>query len=188
LGSWDVDKLTGALNRWGWDEQAPRALSRSRRHRESSALLLVDLDSFKKVNDRFGHLAGDAMLRSVATVLHGSTRGADLVGRFGGDEFVLFLPSTRSAGAMTVARRIRKRLRGIVISDAGSDVARAQDASACVGIALSDPDRDDDVDLDVMLADADAALLVAKRLGGDRTCLAQTASEPRFVLDPQPPA
>lgn len=133
----------------------------------------------------FGHLAGDAMLRSVATVLHDSTRSADLVGRFGGDEFVLLLPSTRSAGAMTVARRIRKRLRGIVITDAESDVTRTQDASACVGVALSDPTRDDDVDLDVMLADADAALLVAKRLGGDRTCLAQTSSEPRFVLDPQ---
>lgn len=184
LGSWGVDKLTGALNRWGWDERAPRTLTRPRRHHEPSALLLIDLDSFKKVNDEFGHLTGDAMLRSVATVLRDATRGSDLVGRFGGDEFVMLLPSTSSDDAVTVARRIRERLRGIVVSGAGGDVAKTQDASACVGIALSDPDRDDGVDLDAMLADADAALLAAKRLGGDRTCLVRASSERRFVFDP----
>jgi len=171
LGSWDIDKLTGVLNRWGWDERAPGTLAHAKGHREPVALLIVDLDSFKQINDMFGHLAGDAVLRSVAAALRDATRGCDLVGRFGGDEFVLLLPATHLDGAAAVARRIRQRLRDIVVPGAGTEGGPARGASATVGIALCSPDRDAGIDLDRMLSDADTALLAAKRRGSDRTCI-----------------
>jgi diguanylate cyclase (GGDEF)-like protein len=166
VGSWDIDKLTGVLNRWGWDERAPRTLAL--KDGGPVALLVVDLDAFKSVNDSLGHLAGDTMLRSVAGVLRDGTRGSDLVGRFGGDEFLLLLPSTDLDGALSIARRIGRRLREVVVADERTGLGTVQGCSASIGIALA---CSESADLDTLLLDADSALLAAKSHGGNRSCV-----------------
>jgi hypothetical protein len=100
LGYRSTDKLTGLLDRWGWDASAPQAFARAVGQRRSTALLIVDLDWFKLVNDEFGHPAGDAVLRSTAAVLRNASREGDLVGRYGGDEFLMLLsPSWPGRGS-----------------------------------------------------------------------------------------
>lgn len=172
LGPWDIDRLTGVLNRWGWDDQAPNLLARSLGRRESVALLIVDLDWFKQINDTCGHIAGDAALRSVAGVLRSVTQRDDLVGRFGGDEFVVLLPSTDLDDAVHVARKIRTGVGAIEIGRAVGDAPPVMSCSASVGLAVCRPGRSFDMDLDALLLDADAALLAAKRHGRGRTCIA----------------
>jgi diguanylate cyclase (GGDEF)-like protein len=168
--AWDIDKLTGVLNRWGWDEQAPRTLSDALSRREAVALLSVGIDSFWRVNDSLGHSHGDSFLRSVASVLREVAYRKDLIGRFGAGEFVLLLRLTDYDGAIRAARRIRERLRRITIPRA-RDIGTKHECSASVGIALSSSGRYADIDLDALLSEADAARLAAKRHGSDRTCV-----------------
>jgi diguanylate cyclase (GGDEF)-like protein len=171
LGSWDIDKLTGVLNRWGWDERAPEMFGYALARAQRIALLVVDVDRFKRINDALGHLTGDAVLRSVAAVLREATRRSDLVGRFGGDEFVLLLPWADVDGALTVARRIHERASAIDPSVSTVD-GRANACSVSVGVACADPWDEARGGLDDLMADADTAMLAAKRRGGGRTCVA----------------
>ena len=101
------DSLTGLANRKSFDQLLRREVSRSNRLNSHLALLVVDLDDFKQINDRFGHLAGDQALVDFATLLRDAFRGPDLVFRYGGDEFVILLPDTDVVGAERVAERIR---------------------------------------------------------------------------------
>lgn len=105
-----TDSLTGAMNGRGFKDAAARLLSLASRHRRSMALVFVDIDDFKKVNDTRGHGEGDRALIAVAEVLMASVRGTDLVGRLGGDEFALLLAETTEAGAQTVISKLRANL------------------------------------------------------------------------------
>jgi diguanylate cyclase (GGDEF)-like protein len=87
----ETDPLLNILNRRGFERELNRALAHVKRYRTTAGLIFIDLNNFKATNDRYGHLAGDAILKAVATVLDGHTRASDVVGRFGGDEFVLLL-------------------------------------------------------------------------------------------------
>lgn len=112
-----TDSKTGLLTAAAWDSRATAALARGHRERSDLALLVLDLDHFKRVNDTHGHLAGDRVLAAVAEAVRAEVRGNDLVGRFGGEEFVVMLPGLPGAGAVAelhaVAERIRLRVAGL---------------------------------------------------------------------------
>jgi diguanylate cyclase (GGDEF)-like protein len=139
-----TDALTGVANRRAWEAEATRSLAHATRTGEPLTIAVLDLDGFKEVNDRDGHGAGDRVLREVATEWRARLRAADLLGRHGGDEFVLCLPSTDEAAA----REVLDRLHG------GLPVGWS------VGTATA---RDGDT-LTTLLQRADAALYESKRL------------------------
>lgn len=164
-GSQAVDKLTGFHDRWGWDAAASEILQHSQLLGEDLALLLVDLDSFKRINDDFGHMAGDAALKAVSDSLRATTRKVDLLGRYGGhggDEFLVLLPQTNAAEAEHVAERIRAGIRGIsLITTAITGAAvTLTGITASVGISMSTPAEE--TTLDDLIRQADNSLRFAK--------------------------
>ncbi|MDW5592940.1 sensor domain-containing diguanylate cyclase [Conexibacter stalactiti] len=114
-----TDALTGLANRRAWEESAPRELSRAARHGLSVTLALIDLDDFKQLNDTHGHAAGDALLRAVAARWRAALRDADLLARFGGDEFALLLVPSAAESGETIVRRLLERLPDGVTCSAG---------------------------------------------------------------------
>jgi diguanylate cyclase (GGDEF)-like protein len=167
--------LTGLLDRWGWDEGAPRAFAGAEQRGEPAALVIADLDHFKDINDKFGHVAGDAVLQQAADVLRATTRVHDLLGRYGGhagDEFLALLPDTDLATAMSVARRIQNGIRSMrtrAHTDGGSVLITG--CTVSIGVAARLTGQDGAL-IDLLLA-ADAALREAKRSGRDQVRAAQ---------------
>jgi len=160
------DGLTGLFNRHRFEEELDQFLSRSRRYGESGALLLIDLDRLKPINDTLGHGAGDRMLRAVGAVLTERTRESDVVGRLGGDEFAVLLLAASAADAMTRADDLRDGIANIQI-DGGHRYAAT---SASIGVAPVGPA--DGADSSEFLRRADVAMYRAKRAGGNRVALA----------------
>ncbi len=159
-----TDNLTGALNRRGWDERAAALLDQARRHGTPLALVLLDLDHFKQINDTHGHEAGDQVLRLLGKVLSESRRKSDLVARIGGEEFALLLPHTSQDAAL----RFEQRLRNAFAQAASSSQTRATGYSA--GLAMLEPA---DTDVAALMARADRGLYQAKDSG--RGCLRMAA-------------
>jgi diguanylate cyclase (GGDEF)-like protein len=136
-----IDVLTGVANRRRFDEALEREWRRARRSGDPLALLMIDVDHFKPFNDRYGHPAGDACLRSVAQALVGATlRPADLVARYGGEEFVMLLPQTPRGGAEHVAQGVLDAVGALVIAHEASSTARHVTVS--VGVACYDNDSE----------------------------------------------
>jgi diguanylate cyclase (GGDEF)-like protein len=161
------DPLTGLGNRTSLYESMQREVSRARRHGSPLAVMMIDIDHFKTINDELGHLGGDDVLRAIARALRDSTRRSDLLFRFGGDEFTIVLPHTDPAGAEEAARQIRLQLAEIRSEEFGleaSDTTRRPDIS--VGIA-SYQEGDDD---ETLLQRADTHLYHAKARGRARVC------------------
>lgn len=153
------DDLTGLVNRRVFLETVEQALRRTERFGEPAGLLYVDLDSFKAVNDRAGHVVGDRVLAAVAARLRQAVRGVDVVGRVGGDEFAVLIERLTSPGeAAVVARRMQEALCGSVEVD-----GERWSVSASVGIAITQGDEETAIEL---LARADAAMYAAKRARG----------------------
>ena len=159
-----TDPLTGLLNRRALVERLTTEMERALRYDTSVALLLVDLDHFKRVNDTHGHLAGDGVLRAVAELLREEARSSDLVARYGGEEFIVALPETDDAGAVTLAERMRERVAGHVFRAWEGDEALRVTAS--IGLATFPAARIESVE--DLFARADAALYRAKAEGRDR--------------------
>jgi diguanylate cyclase (GGDEF)-like protein len=154
-----IDGLTGLSNRQAFDNDARFALALRQRHVARLAFLVVDIDFFKQYNDTYGHQAGDACLQRVtAAIRQTCTRSIDLVGRFGGEEFVVLLLDTSQAGAMLMAEAIRCNVESLAIAHAGSSVAKVVTVS--IGVMQTAHDRD--VELDTLFRRADAALYRAK--------------------------
>ena len=105
-----IDKLTGIYNRGYWEEQLEQEFNRCKRTSVSASLLMFDIDHFKQFNDHHGHVAGDNILRAVATQLKRLQRATDLPGRYGGEEFAIILPDTRADAALYVAERLRRKI------------------------------------------------------------------------------
>jgi diguanylate cyclase (GGDEF)-like protein len=159
-----TDELTGLPNRRRFDEILARELERAKRFGRPFSLLLLDLDDFKKVNDTYGHLQGDQVLRTVAKALAAESREIDEPARFGGEEFAVALPETDVRGAEKAAERIRTRIASTPISLEG----RGAKVSVTVSIGISGtPDHPRDARALVGLADE--ALYAAKREGKNRT-------------------
>jgi diguanylate cyclase (GGDEF)-like protein len=175
LGYWAIDWLTGLLDRWGWDEHAPRAHNDACQGRRSIALLAIDLDRFKRINDEHGHPVGDAVLQSAATVLQQATRTTDLVSRYGGDEFLVLAPDLDLDGALTLGGRIHQGIRttATTAQSAYGRPVTISDLTASVGLAVQHPERPTAL-FDLVLQ-ADTALRHAKRLGRDLISIANSA-------------
>ena len=156
-----TDHLTGLANRRSFIEQMVVALARHRRHGISTALLMVDLDRFKQVNDAYGHASGDAVLRGFAATAVRVLRRVDLIGRLGGEEFAVLLPDTDIDGALDFAERLRREIAATPMLVDTHRIAY----TASIGVTLFDATDDD---TDSVLARADRAMYRAKRRGRDR--------------------
>ena len=155
-----IDDLTGCVAISHGMELVNSELRRARRYARSTALLFIDLDRFKQVNDRYGHSLGDAVLRAVGATLKSALRGSDLCCRYGGDEFLVLLPETPLEGALQVAESLRRRLAGIAVKRSDGAVR----VTASVGVAVARPGE---LDGNGLVARADAAMYRAKRAGRD---------------------
>lgn len=172
-----ADPPTGLIERWYWDEAAAEVVARARTTGDSIALIMIDLDRFKDVNDSYGHLAGDAVLRGVADVIRDATRDGDLACRYGGsagDEFLVLLPSSELTEALAVAEQIRAGITGMAVT---AKVTRELSATiegqtASIGVATYGLGDLVELDLEDLMLDADVSLRAAKRHGRDRICVA----------------
>src|SRR5699024_684747 len=122
----------------GWSESAERTLNRIGRSESTLAVLMIDLDHFKRINDSFGHPAGDDVLLNVAHTLRDIVRPADIVGRFGGEEFLVMLPDADAATATVAAERIRSTIAGldIVTTDKRGNETIITGRTTSIGIAI----------------------------------------------------
>ena len=161
------DELTGIYNRRQFLVLADREWARCRRYDMGAALLMLDVDHFKRVNDLHGHLAGDLMLREIARAIADTLRHADFLGRFGGEEFIVFLPHTETLGALDVAERIRERIAAISLEWRGERIS----TTLSVGVGTLGSEHDT---VGALIADADRALYSAKHAG--RNCVRTPAA------------
>jgi diguanylate cyclase (GGDEF)-like protein len=156
-----TDHLTSIANRRAFEEHLNRHHSLAIRHSRPLSLVLIDIDRFKQINDRYGHPVGDEVLRSTADVLIDVSRGEDLPGRLGGDELGIILPETENSGAASIASRVLDALHERRVDD-GSD----ETIKASIGVATLDPDET----VERFWERADRALYAAKETGRDRIC------------------
>jgi diguanylate cyclase (GGDEF)-like protein len=161
------DSLTGLPNRRALYDRARAELSRARREKKSIGVIMMDIDNFKPINDKFGHATGDEALRRVAEVLQKSKRDYDFTGRWGGDEFLAILPGTSILQAGLVAERIRAAVGLIRPASNGEE---AVELRTSLGVACASP-AFHPIELDELLHQADGALYRAKAEGRNRVCL-----------------
>jgi len=159
-----TDSLTGLYNRWHLQDELARQRRTAQRHREPLAVILFDIDHFKQVNDRHGHPAGDLVLCEFARRLSGQVRSEDVVGRWGGEEFLVLMPRTDREGALTVAERIRAVTAATPITGGEVDIS----ITVSGGCALGSADASDDL----------------IRLADDRLYEAKTGGRNRIVAGP----
>jgi diguanylate cyclase (GGDEF)-like protein len=159
------DSLTGLYNRWYVMEKIDSEMNRSIRHGSPVSLIMLDIDHFKRVNDSFGHSAGDRVLRSVGQVLRDSCRVYDVAGRYGGEEFCIVLPETRVGSTTVVAERIRERL-ATSRFEVGDDSVIV---TASIGIAgVDSAEVEGTLSSSTLIDRADQALYAAKHHGRNR--------------------
>jgi diguanylate cyclase (GGDEF)-like protein len=161
-----TDEKTGLLNATTWQTLATNELHRAERHGMELSLLLIDLDRFKWVNDRYGHQVGDHVLRAVADAMQDEVRDYDLCGRLGGEEFVILLPGAGLTEAVEIANRVCARVRRLSVDHVpGNDPLDELRLSASIGAAVY-PDAG--TELDSILLAADNAMFAAKDSGRDQ--------------------
>ncbi|MBA2922835.1 GGDEF domain-containing protein [Pseudomonas sp. P7] len=176
------DVLTGILNRRAILDQFSTELERARRDGSSLAVAMVDIDHFKHINDRYGHLAGDEVIRHCANHLTQRIRHSDSIGRYGGEEFLILLPSTNIEGALSVLDKLRTSL-----AESSAQYGEAKiSVRISIGVCCVVPDEGDAIAN--LLAKADAALYEAKASGRNTLKLVQSypqQNEAPLILKPQ---
>jgi diguanylate cyclase (GGDEF)-like protein len=164
-----TDPLTGLFNRRYFYDALEKEIERVKRYKSSFSIVLLDIDDFKRVNDEYGHLAGDRVLQILADILRRTLRKVDIIARYGGEEFILLLPNSEKEEAELIANRIREEVSKTVFeckSDKGVDVICPITISG--GITTC---PDDFIELDKLLGAADRAMYEAKSLGKNRIVL-----------------
>ena len=164
-----LDTLTGLLNRNAFIHEAEAQLSDCHQRSQGCCLLFIDIDHFKEINDRFGHPVGDKVLNQVARHLRDCLRHQDLLGRYGGEEFIILLPNTTSYQGYCVAERIRKNL--------AQSAMTPHPVTLSLGVAASNDQNDR---LEPLLKEADAAMYQAKRNGRNRVIRGPSCRDFRF--------
>ena len=154
------DSLTGLVRRAVFEEQLRAEAARFARGRETFSVLLIDVDDFKRVNDRWGHATGDEVLRAIAAAIRGSVREGDTVARYGGEELAVLLPDTPAEGAAAAGEKLRAAVAALAVEAAGEPLR----VTVSVGAAEMEPGTDPSR----LVARADTALYRAKSLGKDR--------------------
>lgn len=157
-----TDPLTGLANRAVLFDRIALEIARARRSGHPVSLAILDLDHFKRFNDRFGHVAGDRLLVAAARALQASVRDTDLAARFGGEEFAVLLPEADSTRALTCLERIRVSVSGLRVSGA------AEGTTVSIGVAIFDPLERATISPTAWLRQADSALYMAKARGRDQ--------------------
>jgi len=167
-----TDELTGLKNRRAFDERLQEEFRRAQRYSDPVSLIMIDLDHFKQVNDRYGHPFGDVVLRGAADRIRSATREPDICARYGGEEFAVILPKTHLAGALSVAERIWKQLGANEYTPPAAALTPPPiRVTASLGVAVY-PSQDIATP-ELLLKFADQALYQAKRAGRNTICLYQ---------------
>jgi diguanylate cyclase (GGDEF)-like protein len=156
-----TDSLTSLYNRRHFSKVGEDEVQRACRYGRSLSAIMLDIDHFKRLNDTFGHTVGDQILQGVAASCRKTLRGVDVLGRYGGDEFVILLPENDRAAAVQVAERLRKKIAHIKLNTTKGQAK----VTASLGVASVDCDKPS---LETLLTQADNALYVAKRRGRNR--------------------
>ncbi len=169
-----VDPLTGLMNRRSFAETLERDIVRASRHGSELAVVMLDVDHFKHVNDRYGHAAGDRVLAATSALLQAQGRKGDLVGRWGGEEFIVALHCTASEGAMIAAERIR-----IALAEASITTAEGETIPITASLGVATFQQGDT--LESLVDRADRAMYASKTAGRNRCTLAPRPSNERVV-------
>jgi diguanylate cyclase (GGDEF)-like protein len=168
-----ADSKTGLLNAATWEREATAEVVRAVRTRTSMAIALLDIDKFKGINDTYGHLVGDQVIKEIAHTLDGRLlREYDLAGRFGGEEFALLLPQTRAVDAFRIAERVRASIAGLSIIAPGTTGGERVHVTVSIGVAALDSGSKREYA--ELMATADAALYRAKAGGRDQVQMIST--------------
>lgn len=163
-----IDGLTGILNRRAFMDRAEQELSAARRNRQSLSLLMFDIDHFKRINDEYGHAAGDAVLVEIGRLISGRLRKQDTFARYGGEEFCILLPGTEATGAWALAEDLRKAIEGARLVVGSAEIA----LTISIGIGVCHAQcAHCDMSIGRMLGDADRALYQGKAEGRNRAVL-----------------
>ena len=164
-----TDELTGVLNMRAFTALADRVSRQATRYSHPYSIAMIDSDSLKSVNDEFGHQAGNRLLKMLVQCIQQQLRETDIVARYGGDEFVVLLPETTSAGAEKMAKRVRERVAVAVLATRDKQIS----STVSIGIA-SYPEHASD--LETVMEQADQALYTSKTSGKNRVTIAPTAA------------
>jgi diguanylate cyclase (GGDEF)-like protein len=167
-----ADSKTGLLNAATWEHEAAAEVGRAVRTKSALAVALLDIDRFKVINDTYGHLVGDQVIKEIARTLSGMLREYDMAGRFGGEEFSLLLPQTRAVDAFRIAERVRADIAGLSIIAPGATGGERVHVTVSIGVAALDSGSVRK--LNELMAAADAALYRAKSGGRDQVQMIST--------------
>jgi diguanylate cyclase (GGDEF)-like protein len=167
-----ADSKTGLLNAATWERESTAEIARAVRTRTPMAVALLDIDRFKGINDTYGHLVGDQVIKEIARTLDSLLRDYDRAGRFGGEEFSLLLPQTRAVDALRIAERVRANIAGLSIIAPGATGGERVQVTVSIGVAALDAGSKREYA--ELLAAADAALYRAKAGGRDQVQMIST--------------
>jgi diguanylate cyclase (GGDEF)-like protein len=169
-----IDPLTGLHNRRAIKEELPSLISLMQREREDSSMLMLDIDHFKKINDTFGHLAGDQVLQQIAEIIKKNSRMMDHVFRYGGEEFIIFLPSANSEQSMKVAEKIRKKVEENVFevkANGGEERIEVTISIGCTNTSKIGALNNIDEIIEKLIMGADTALYQSKKYGRNKSTM-----------------
>jgi len=158
-----TDPMTQLYNRRYFTEMSESLLDLAKRNKTESAIIMLDIDKFKNVNDTYGHKVGDDVIISLSKTLQKLTRKSDIVSRWGGEEFVILLPNTNIDGALTIAQKIRVTVENLVLE-------KNRELKFTVSLGVSMVDTQNDLNIEASIGRADEALYEAKESGRNRVC------------------